>query len=118
MKVIVFKVGQSPEVKEINGLKKMQEVVGGYIETVMLRNNIVLVCNEDGLSLNLPVNRTIKGITIVGDFFLTKFDGIDDFTDLTDVEISEWIPEKFDKRFEYYKDIAEENYSDSAEDFK
>lgn len=37
-------------------LEELQEVVGGYIEIVRLNDGRIIIVNEDGLSLNLPVN--------------------------------------------------------------
>ena len=42
-----------------NTLEAMQEIVGGYIETVPINENIVLVCNEEGKLKNLPKNRDL-----------------------------------------------------------
>lgn len=37
-------------------LKEMQEVVGGYIEFLYLKDNLVMVVNEDGKIVDLPFN--------------------------------------------------------------
>ena len=37
-------------------LEEMQNIVGGYIELVRLNDGRIIVVNEDGLNLNLPVN--------------------------------------------------------------
>ena len=37
-------------------LTEMQEIIGGYIESIRLNDGRVIIVNEDGLSLNLPVN--------------------------------------------------------------
>ena len=37
-------------------LEEMQKIVGGYIEIVRLNDGRIIIVNEDGLSLNLPVN--------------------------------------------------------------
>jgi hypothetical protein len=59
-------------------LKDLQELVGGYIELIYLKDSMVLVVNEDGLSNNLPSNANAskivisqnKGYGIVGNAFL------------------------------------------------
>lgn len=68
-----------------NTLKAMQEVVGGYIETVSY-GNYVVVCNEEGVLKGLPVNSSMP--QFVGDIFITRADG-ENFTDLsvTDADI-------------------------------
>ena len=37
-------------------LEELQEVVGGYIEIIRLNDGRVIIVNEEGLNLNLPVN--------------------------------------------------------------
>ena len=37
-------------------LKEMQEVVGGYIEFLYLKDNLVMVVNEEGKMIGLPFN--------------------------------------------------------------
>lgn len=37
-------------------LEAMQQVVGGYIEMVRPAADLILVCNEEGVGLGLPVN--------------------------------------------------------------
>lgn len=37
-------------------LEEAQDYVGGYIEVIDLPNNKVMIVNEEGLLLNLPVN--------------------------------------------------------------
>jgi hypothetical protein len=37
-------------------LKEMQEVVGGYIEFLYLKNNLVMIVNEEGKIIGLPYN--------------------------------------------------------------
>lgn len=46
------------ELKDDSLLEALQEVVGGYIETVpiMLRNGLQMIVNEEGVILDLPVN--------------------------------------------------------------
>ena len=43
-----------PKGKKVS-LEEMQKVVGGYIEMVTLKNK-VLICNEEGKLMNLPLN--------------------------------------------------------------
>jgi hypothetical protein len=79
MKVLVFPVNKNPEVREIDGsLESWQEIVGGWVECTKpiihlfigdydLGDNYSLMCNEDGMMKNLPVNRGY-----LGNFFITK----------------------------------------------
>lgn len=54
-------------------LKELQDMVGGYVERVRLPKGMVLIANEDGMPLGLPLNRAaseMTGITLVGDVVL------------------------------------------------
>jgi len=53
----------------------MQELVGGYIETVILSPTAVLVCNEEGKILGLKPNRMFNNDILVGTFFIAGFKG-------------------------------------------
>jgi len=56
---------------DISTLERMQKLVGGYIEFVYVNDKgIILVCNEEGLLLDLPPNEQVAkmyGIALVGD---------------------------------------------------
>ena len=39
-----------------NTLENLQKTVGGYIETVTICTNTVVICNEEGLLRQLPYN--------------------------------------------------------------
>lgn len=57
IRVLIKKPGSSPEIKMINnGLRSFQKIVEGYIETVDLDQDVVLICNEDGKCIGLPYN--------------------------------------------------------------
>lgn len=74
------KLGYTAVIKD--ELKEMQELVGGYIETVMFAENIVIVCNEEGRLIPLPKNM----MGIYGTFFVVGTEG-DEFRSLTDEEV-------------------------------
>ena len=84
MKILLFEPNEPPVVREIkNSLKPMQKIVGGYIETVYIGDDVVLVCNEEGKLRNLPPNRIIQNDWICGTFFMAsvkgaKFKSLDD----------------------------------------
>ena len=87
MKIVVKKVGQKPEVKEINGeLHEMQEIVGGYIECINIVDNILCVCNEEGKLMGLLPNFVFNGDIIVGDVFFCV-GGEEDFESLSNDQI-------------------------------
>ena len=69
-------------------LKNLQKLVGGYIQvTYPFDDNVGLICNEDGISMGLPLNRYIqKDMVIFGNFIICGLSD-DDFTSLTDEQI-------------------------------
>jgi hypothetical protein len=88
IKVIVKKVNGPLEVKVISdSLEIMQGIVGGYIETSTLDNDVVLICNEEGKMNGLRPNLLFPNDIIVGDVFFVS-DGDDgEFASLTDDQI-------------------------------
>lgn len=78
MKVLFVAPEEKPVVKEIgDSLHDMQEAVGGYIQALYpWRDEVALICNEEGKLLGLPFNRPLfddQGNMIdilVGSFFL------------------------------------------------
>lgn len=96
IKVLVVKPMKPCEVREISGLDEMQSIVGGHIQAVYpFRDEIALVCNEDGKHLDLPYNRPLtndRGIPydmICGTFFLAGV-GAEDFVSLTEEQIQKY----------------------------
>lgn len=76
IKIYVKEPGNPLEARKIpNTLKTMQQIVGGYIETVTVATDLVIVCNEEGRLIGLPYNCTIAGgCDFVGTiFFVGKF---------------------------------------------
>ena len=73
------KLGFAASIKD--ELKEMQELVGGYIETVMFGENLVIVCNEEGMIIPLPYNM----MKLYGTFFVAGISG-DEFRSLTVAE--------------------------------
>jgi len=84
MKVLVKRVDKSSEVIEINGsLKSMQDLVGGYIEIVILwsvlgfkKCDYLLVCNEEGMLKGL-MPQGIGDRVYFGDVFFCRSEGAD-----------------------------------------
>ena len=64
-----------------NTLEAMQSLVGGYIETVTLAPDLVLICNEEGFLRHLPDNCQLCGMRLVGSILLAGIDG-EEFTDV------------------------------------
>lgn len=61
IKVLCVKPEQAPEVIELeNTIEAMQEMVGGYVEEIRTFGDpVVLICNEDGKCMGLPLNRML-----------------------------------------------------------
>lgn len=58
-----------------NNLPNLQKWVGGYIETVTLTTDLVIVCNEEGRPRGLPYNCTICGVDFMGDILVLGVEG-------------------------------------------
>lgn len=84
MNVLVVEPGFAPYEKEINGLEEMQATVGGLIQAIYpYPEQVAIVCNDEGLLLNLDFNRSVPGgyDAVVGTFFICGL-GEEDFTSL------------------------------------
>ena len=80
--VATKKPGEPPRhVWMSNTLKNFQSYVEGYIETVTITKDLVIICNEEGRLKGLPYNCTVCGYDFVGDIV---FAGVkdDEFADL------------------------------------
>ncbi len=93
IQVLVVEPLKPCEVREICGLKAMQELVGGAIQAVYpFRDEVALICNRDAKNLGLPYNRPLTndaGIPydiICGTFFLAGLDG-EHFVSLTEEQV-------------------------------
>lgn len=90
-------------------LDTLQAAVNGCIEPIFLDDNIVMYCNEDGINLELPLNRFATGYGhfqkriigyILGDVVFTKSDDNGDTISLSQDEINNIID-----HIEYYQNI-------------
>lgn len=98
MTVIVYVPGQLGDVRQIDGsLTSMQEVVGGYIETLHLgappggdpARLFVLISNEEGKLKQLPPNMIVGPHTFVGTVFIAIMTPTD-IVGLTAKEVALW----------------------------
>lgn len=71
-------------------LENLQRIVQGYIETVTVAKDVVIICNEEGRIYDMPANCIVKiqdgpnkGCTVsfVGEIIALGVDG-DEFVDL------------------------------------
>ena len=62
MTVVIVKPGYAPYEAEINGLDEMQGVVGGMIQAIYpFEDRAAVVCNDEGILLGMPYNRSVPG---------------------------------------------------------
>ena len=112
MRVIKVRTGYNPEIINIdNTLEAFQQAVGGHIEPVNLNGDELVVCNEDGINLKLPINRTLVfktpagnfyNVPILGDFVICGTDD-EEFCEL-ELERAKELCEKFKKTRIYMED--------------
>lgn len=70
-------------------LGAIQNAVGGYIETVtMPKERVVIICNEEGLLRGLPYCCTIDGISFCGNVVVLGYQG-DEFAPVP-MSLKEW----------------------------
>ncbi|WP_270477976.1 DUF3846 domain-containing protein [Butyricicoccus sp. AF18-9LB] len=86
MKAIRKKPGCAPEIIEVeNTLKALQREVSGYIETVTIASDEVIICNEEGRILGLPDNCRVCGVDFVGTVLIVGTKG-DEFCDVPEAD--------------------------------
>lgn len=105
IKVIVKRPESGPYVTNISPtLENLQKFVGGYIETVMIAEHIVVICDEEGrLKLKHPC-AVINDELFVGDIVIAGVDG--DTGELCDLPIDfktfkKWFPSLWDNLSTY-----------------
>ena len=92
MRVLIVEPGKYPREADIeHTLKAEQAVVGGTIEAVYpWQDNACIVCNDNGIAENLPLNRMLNDYDIIhGTFFICGLTR-DDFTDLSPKQIKHY----------------------------
>ena len=82
MKVIYKVPGQHPTTIDVpNDLAVLQQLVDGYIETVTIDSETMMLVNEDGLLWNMPFNVEAWGVPVVGPLIVCGYDVEGNFTD-------------------------------------
>lgn len=71
-----------------NTLKGLQEIVGGYIETVTIATDLTIICDEEGRLKGKPHNCNMLGIDLAGTIMAVGVDG-PDFNDCP-ISLDEW----------------------------
>lgn len=93
-----------------NSLSTLQEYVGGDIQTVPLTQGLLIICNDDGKILGLPVNRAITDRDrhvydiVVGNALVVRVAG-EEFASITKSDIP--IIEKYFPPARLYGNIVE-----------
>ena len=82
IKVFIKKPGQNAYLSYIdNTLEALQKLVGGFIESVTLSEDLCIICNEEGRILGLEPNCTVCGVDFVGPIIFVGIDG-DEFASI------------------------------------
>ena len=85
---LVKQPGEPPRhVNVSNSLEALQKNVDGYIETVTIAKDLVIICNEEGLLRDLPYNCSICGVDFVGTILMVGRDG-EEFADTSNRTVS------------------------------
>lgn len=92
MKILVCEPNKKAYVKDIeHTLENLQSIVGGLIEALYpFEDDVAVVCNEEALLLDLPLNRLVDGCPIAGTFFVCGLTN-DNFTGLTDAQLKKYM---------------------------
>ena len=98
MKAIRKKPGAQPEIIEVeNTLKALQAEVGGYIETVTIASDVVVICNEEGVPLGMPYNCRFVGVDFVGTILVVGRNK-DEFCDVPEADFLMYHLREEDKK--------------------
>lgn len=109
IKILVIEPNKKPYVKEINNeLKAFQSIVDGYIQTIALIKDSILVCNEEGKIRDLQPNRILKAShicnikdakddkcvdSLCGTFFILRLDDECELNTISEEQIKYWTEE-------------------------
>ncbi len=107
--VLYKKVNKPPkEITIKNDLESMQCLVGGLIEVVNYKDDLLLICNEEGKINNSLPNLMFENDVIAGDCFFVKDTENGDFSSLVEEDIMK-IKKDISKRSIKYLDKEIEN---------
>ena len=82
MKVFFKEPGKKLRQMQVsNNLHVLQQLIGGYIETVTLCTDLVVLCDEEGRLKGLPHNCAVSGVDFCGPIMFVGVDG-DGFCDV------------------------------------
>lgn len=84
MTAIIKNPGQPAFTRQINNeLSALQDLVGGYIQTVYLPHGVIMIVNEEGKLMGLKPNFRLEHDLIVGTAVFVSADG-EEFTGLSE----------------------------------
>ena len=82
IRVLIKPAGESAYFAEVeNTLESLQSIVGGYIETVTLAEDLVVICDEEGVIKNSRYNCSICGVQFFGAILICGVSG-DEFASI------------------------------------
>jgi len=112
VKVIYKEVGKNPVVIEIEDtLEAKQKLVGGSIEVVDYKDDLLLVCNENGKIFNMQPNLAFDYDDIVGNCFIIGDDWENEgFKSIPEEKIDEVINDLKERAID--EEITEESEDD------
>ena len=116
IKVIIKEPGKPAYYDELpNELEILQKTVDGYIETVTIASDLVIICNEEGRLSGLPANCALYGVGFCGTIIVCGVDG-EGFGDLPAILQNDYLahalmPELFDARPMRFCPICKKPYS-------
>ena len=74
IRALYVRTGEAPERKLlVNTEENLQQLVHGKIDSFGIDDEICVICNAFRDALAMPVNRTIYGTAVRGDFVVCKF---------------------------------------------
>ncbi len=96
MDVLIIEPEEAPRLASIAGdLDSLKQVVGGYIEAVYPYNDpVVIIVNEEGKLIGLPLNRRLEDYDIIAGTFMVCGLSENDFCSLTP-ELADKYSRKF-----------------------
>ena len=87
-----IKIGVKPVGKHVhtecvtNDLKSLQNIVGGYIESYTVAEDLAILCDEEGKIKGKPYNCTLCGQDFHGDICFVGIDG-ENFADCAHIKL-------------------------------
>ena len=116
MLVLIVENNKNPEEKVIpNRLNTLRRIIGNERIEVIKYKDVLIVYDEDAFRKLLPINRSIDGLNIRGNFIITGNDVKNqDFKDLTEEQIKTY---KIEFELEQTQEQGEEMEDEQAKNW-